>query len=73
MSQVEAIYQKEGFRPLGQVELAENQHVRLHVEPLPLSTVQSWLDEARKLQKQFTDRGVVFPGSEADIAADRAR
>ncbi len=73
MSQIEAIYQKGVFRPLGQVEPAENQHVRLHVEPLPLSTLQGWLDEARKLQKEFTDRGVVFPASEADIAADRVR
>ena len=73
MGQVEAIYQKGVFRPLGQVELAENQHVRLHVEPLPVSTVQAWLDEARNLQKQFTDRGIVLPGSQADIAADRAR
>ena len=73
MSQIEAIYQKGVFRPLGQVELAENQHVRLHVEPLREATVQGWLDEVRKLQKQFTDRGVILPGSEADIAADRAR
>ena len=73
MGQVEAIYQKGVFRPLGQVQLAENQHVRLHVEPLPTSTMQGWLDEARKLQKHFTDRGVVLPSSEADIAADRAR
>ena len=73
MSQVDAIYQKGVFRPLGQVELAENQRVRLQVEPLPASTVQGWLEEARKLQKQFTDRGVTFPGSEADIAADRDR
>jgi len=73
MSHIEAIYQRGVFRPLGQVELAENQHVRLHVEPLPSSTVQGWLDKARKLQKQFTDRGVILPGSEGDISADRNR
>jgi predicted DNA-binding antitoxin AbrB/MazE fold protein len=73
MSHVEAVYQKGVFRPLGQVQLPENQRVRLHVEPMPASTVQGWLDEARNLQKQFTDRGVTLPGSEMDIAEDRIR
>ena len=73
MGHIEAIYQRGVFRPLSQVELAENQRVRLHVEPLPMASMQGWLEEARKLQKQFTDRGVVLPGSETDIAADRVR
>ncbi len=73
MGQVEAIYQHGVFRPLGQVQLAENQRVRLHVEPVPSSNGQNWLDDARKLQKLLTDRGVILPPSESDIAADRKR
>ena len=73
MGQVEAIYQHGVFRPLGQVRLPENQRVRLHVEPVPASNGPNWLDDARKLQKQLTDRGVILPPSECDIAADRNR
>jgi predicted DNA-binding antitoxin AbrB/MazE fold protein len=73
MSHVEAIYQHGVFRPLGQVKLPENQRVRLHVEAVSPSNSQAWLDDARKLQRQFTDNGRTLPNSEDDIASDRTR
>jgi predicted DNA-binding antitoxin AbrB/MazE fold protein len=73
MSQIEAIYQHGVFRPLGQVQLPENQRVRLHVEAVSPSSAQSWLNDVRKLQQQFTDRGRTLPDSAKDIASDRTR
>jgi predicted DNA-binding antitoxin AbrB/MazE fold protein len=73
MSHVEAIYQHGVFRPLEKIGLAENQRVRLHVEPVSPSNAQAWLDEAQILQRHFTNRGIVLPASETDIAEDRKR
>jgi predicted DNA-binding antitoxin AbrB/MazE fold protein len=72
MSTVEAIYQHGVFKPLGQVALAENQRVRLHVEPAEAGDWQTWLEEARQLQQRLAAGRGRFDSTE-EIARDRRR
>jgi predicted DNA-binding antitoxin AbrB/MazE fold protein len=73
MTQVEAIYQNGVFKPLHHVAFAENQRVRLSVQPVELSDVQTWLAEVQQMQQRIIkDRGY-FPDSTPDIAEDRRR
>ena len=53
MSMVEAVYQHGVFKPLGEVTLAENQRVRLHVEPNATSDWQAWLEQVRGFQQRL--------------------
>jgi len=73
MSQVEAIFQKGVFKPLGEVDLQENQRVRLQVEPLETLTMEAWLKLAQEFQEKIRERHGVLPDSTPDIAADRMR
>ena len=68
MSIVEAIYASGVFKPLGQVDLAENQRVRLTIEADQGATHVSW-----EFQRQMTARHGVLPDSAPEIAADRRR
>ena len=72
MSTVEAVYQQGMFRPLGQVTLAENQRVRLHLEPAEAGDWQTWLERVRQLQQRLAGARGVFD-STAEIARDRRR
>jgi len=73
MSVVDAIYTNGTFRPVGPVDLPENQLVRLTVEvPKKLSTAE-WLELTQALRDQQVAKYGVFPDSAPDIAADRQR
>jgi len=73
MTQVEAIYQGGVFKPLESVRLAENERVRLNIQPITLNQTAEWLQKVQKLQNEIIAIGGFFPDSTSDIAADRAR
>ena len=73
MSRVEAIFRQGVFQPLEPVHLAEEQRVRLSIEPAGGSSPQAWLEEVRKLQALVVARQGPLPDSTPDIAADRLR
>ena len=73
MTQVYALYHDGVFKPLQDVDLPENQRVRLNVQPVEGGDVQAWLTEVREMrQRIIADRGY-FPDSALDIAEDRSR
>ncbi len=72
MSTVEAVYQEGVFRPLGHVDLAENQRVRLHVEPAEAVHWRAGLEQVRHLQQRLAGVAGRFD-SAAEIARDRLR
>jgi predicted DNA-binding antitoxin AbrB/MazE fold protein len=71
MNTVEAIYTGGVFKPLGQVAVAENQRVRLTIEPAETPGPSSWLDAVRQFHRQIIEAHGVLPDSTPDIAADR--
>jgi predicted DNA-binding antitoxin AbrB/MazE fold protein len=73
MTQIEAIYQSGVFKPLGNVDLAENQRVRLNIQPLMADQVTNWLEGLQRLQNEIIEKRGYFPDSSSDIAADRTR
>ena len=75
MSVIDAIYQNGVFKPLATVQLTENQHVRLHVEPIAGATARSWLQSVEELHNSIISHhgGKPLPDSASDIAADRMR
>jgi predicted DNA-binding antitoxin AbrB/MazE fold protein len=73
MTQVDAIYESGVFRPLSAVPLAENQRVRLSIQPLDKTDALAWLDEVRLIQQRIVRERGYFPDSTPDIAQDRQR
>ncbi len=73
MTSIEAIYQGGVFKPLGTVNLCENQRVRLEFQPLEGNPARAWLAEVQQLQQKIIAERGYFPDSTADIAADRGR
>ena len=73
MTQVDAIYQNGVFKPLQEVGLAENQRVRLSVQPVDASDVRAWLAEVHELRQRIIAERGYFPDSTLDIAEDRRR
>ena len=75
MEPIEAIYQGGVFKPEGEVHLAENQRVRLSIEPVGPQEWSEWLEDVQKAQQAILDRrgGIPLPDSTADIAEDRMR
>jgi len=73
MSSVEAIYASGVFKPLSEVDLPENQRVRLVVEPVAPAAVGSWLAEVAAFQQQLVANHGILPDSTPEIAADRRR
>jgi predicted DNA-binding antitoxin AbrB/MazE fold protein len=73
MSHVEAVFRHGVFEPLEPVRLAEEQRVRLSIEPAGAQTPQSWLSAVQKLQAGVIERQGPLPAITADIAADRLR
>ncbi len=51
MTQVDAIYQNGVFKPLQEVGLADNQRVRLSIQPLA-ADMRAWLAEVQEMQKR---------------------
>jgi predicted DNA-binding antitoxin AbrB/MazE fold protein len=74
MEHVEAIYQGGVFKPEGEVHLAENQRVRLSIEPVAPVQMLAWLARAQELRRKIHERrGEFLPDSTMDIAEDRMR
>lgn len=70
---VEAVYENGVFRPLGPVNLRDNQSVRLSIHATNQDEVRDWLERVRILQKRIIEQRGVLPDSTPDIAADRVR
>jgi predicted DNA-binding antitoxin AbrB/MazE fold protein len=73
MSRIEAIFQGGVFKPLGAVELPENQRVTLTVQPVEREDVTTWLTRVQELHRQFIAQHGYLPDSTPDIAEDRMR
>jgi predicted DNA-binding antitoxin AbrB/MazE fold protein len=73
MTQIDAIYQNGVFRPLQDVGLAENQRVRLSVQPIDASDVRGWLAEVKEMRQSIIAQRGYFPDSADEIAEDRRR
>jgi predicted DNA-binding antitoxin AbrB/MazE fold protein len=73
MTQVDAIYQGGVFKPVGKVDLRDNQKVKLFIAPTDQADIRAWLAETQKLRQELLAEHGYFPDSAADIAADRMR
>jgi len=73
MTQVDAIYQNGVFKPLQDVELPENQRVRLSVQPVEVNDVRAWLARVQEHRQRIIAERGYFPDSTLDIAEDRRR
>lgn len=73
MTRIEAIYQGGVFKPVTGIALAENQHVRLTIQPIQANDVKNWLERVQQRQKDIVAKRGFFPDSTADIAEDRLR
>lgn len=73
MTHVEAIYHNGVFKPLQDVELPENQWVRLSFEPTGAGDARAWLARVQQRQKRIIAERGCFPDSSLDIADDRRR
>jgi predicted DNA-binding antitoxin AbrB/MazE fold protein len=70
---VEVVYQGGVFKPVGPVDLPENQRVRLQVDAAPNSEFQVWLKRVQPLQQAIVARFGILPDSTPIIAEDRRR
>ena len=70
---VDAVYRHGVFQPLEPVNLAEEQRVRLNIQPAGREAALAWLARVQKLQDEIVERAGVLPDSAPDIAADRLR
>ncbi len=73
MGQIKAVYRHGVFEPLEPVNLPEEQHVQVSIEPTGDQTAQSWLKKVRALQADVVCRRGPLPDSTSEIAADRLR
>jgi predicted DNA-binding antitoxin AbrB/MazE fold protein len=70
---VDAVYRRGVFEPLQPVNLVEEQHVRLSIQPAGNTAAIAWLTRVQKMQEEIVQRAGRFPDSAPDIAADRQR
>jgi predicted DNA-binding antitoxin AbrB/MazE fold protein len=73
MTRVEAVYERGIFRPLGPIDLPDNQRAAISVEPLPQESFVAWLQETERLRNSIAAAHGVFPDSTIDIAEGRRR
>jgi predicted DNA-binding antitoxin AbrB/MazE fold protein len=73
MGSINAIYRHGVFEPLDEVNLQEEQHVRLNIEEADKPSALAWLAEVQKFHHKLSARGVILPDSTIDIAEDRMR
>jgi predicted DNA-binding antitoxin AbrB/MazE fold protein len=73
MRTVDAIYQGGVLKLLQEVDLRENQRVRLAIQPIEHESVRAWLAEVQQLQQRIIAERGYFPDSTSDFAADRHR
>ena len=72
-TQVEAIYQNGIFKPLHEVQLPDNQRVRLNVQTIEALDMRNWLEEVQQMRQRIIAQRGYFPDSGLDIAEDRRR
>jgi predicted DNA-binding antitoxin AbrB/MazE fold protein len=71
---IEAVFSGGVLRPLGDVNLQENQRVRLTVVPLSLPPqFAQWLRETAAFRQECYEKYGYFPDSAETVAADRRR
>ncbi len=76
MTTVEAVYQGGVFKPVGPVDLPENQQVRLtveSVEPVNRENAAEWLAALKRRHEEWLATRPPLPDSTPDIAEDRRR
>jgi predicted DNA-binding antitoxin AbrB/MazE fold protein len=74
MPVIDAVFADGAFRPLGPVDVPENQRVQLTVEPAATQlSMTEWLTLAAAHQARLRAEGVAEHDSTPDIAADRRR
>jgi predicted DNA-binding antitoxin AbrB/MazE fold protein len=73
MSPIDAIYRHGVFEPLQPVNLQEEQHVRLSIEPAQKNPALPWLEQVRELHAEIVERQGYLPDSAPEIAEDRMR
>ena len=75
MSQIEAVYRRGVFEPLGPVDLKEDQRVQLNFEPIEKMTYEELLASVLELQARILKErnGELMPDSTPGIAEDRMR
>jgi hypothetical protein len=69
---VDAVFSGGLFRPLGQVTLPENSHVKLTIQPIPPS-VSEWLARTATLREEMFAKYGYYLDSTEIISADRRR
>jgi predicted DNA-binding antitoxin AbrB/MazE fold protein len=72
-TQVEAIFQNGIFKPLEEVQLPDNQRVRLSVQSIEAVDTRNWLEEVQQMRQRIIAQRGYFPDSSHDIAEDRWR
>ena len=73
MTHVDALYQNGVFKPLQDVDLPDNQRVRLSVQPVEVGDVRAWLARIEERHQRIIAERGYFPDSTLDIAEDRRR
>jgi predicted DNA-binding antitoxin AbrB/MazE fold protein len=76
MTPIEAVYQNGVFKPIGEVKLAENQRVKILIEPSVQPQAPEppeWLARAQAHQREFVAKYGYLPDSTPLIAEDRRR
>jgi len=72
-SQVEAVYRRGVFEPLGRVELSENERVSLTFRSHDRDSVTAWIQQISQVHRDIVRRVGPLPDSSREIAADRTR
>ncbi len=70
---VEAVFQNGIFKPLQEVQLPDNQRVRLSVQPVEAENIEAWLEKVQQIRQRIIAQRGYYPDSSLDIAEDRRR
>ncbi len=73
MSQIEAIYQNGVFKPLGKVDLPDNQRVLLSIQTDQPGDWKAWLESVQAIHRRIIEERGYYPDSTPDIREDRDR
>ncbi len=73
MQTIEAIYQGGVFKPLHDVQVAENERVTLTLQTTSKEAALAWIKRISEDHDRFVTEHGFLSGSTEDIAADRMR
>ena len=73
MQTIEAIYQNGVFKPLHDVQVAENERVTLTLQTTTKEAALEWFRKRAEEQDRFVAERGYLTGSTEDIAEDRMR